>query len=170
MEGILWIFMVYRAIVGTIKGRKRDPHKKLRFMAAAQKEGCVAEAKLCCHVLAGTFSDYVSIREYAYVADQQIYYLTYKEDATFLDKNPKGKNTTGMASWFSKPNEINEMQMLQMGQKLKVFYSRKDPRKAMCKMEAFINSYALKKVRTKKNNPNRDLGSDWDRPIDLRST
>lgn len=170
-EAVLVIFMMYRAIVGIYKGLRHSPRRILEQIGQWQAEGGCTLAKVSCHTIKGTQEYPEHVMEYVYKVDDQLYYVTYCISSKLLDSKPKKKwFSSGPLRRFFKQDKINEAQLLDPSNTLAVFYNPKRPGKALTKQEAFIAPDALKRVRTKRDNPYRIIGGEWYQPVDLRKS
>lgn len=170
-EILLAIFMLYRAVVGSFKGLIHNPWRKLHTIEKRQAAGCCTLAKVSCHIIKGSSEYPQHYREYVYKVDDRLYYVTYRVETKLLDDKKKKKwFSSGPLRRFFKQDKINEVQLLDHSNTLAVFYDPKHPGKVLCKQEAFISPDAMKKVRTKRDNPHRIIGGDWYHAVDLRNS
>ena len=171
LGAIIALFMAIRGIIAVIKNLRSNPRKKLQLIDKAVRSSCLTVAKLSSYTLTGSLEYYYENFEYVYKVDEQLYYLTYRVNRRLIDSNPKKKRfADSKLRRFFKQDAINEEQLFQLENTLIVYYDKQKPQKVASKQEVFINADALRRVRTKKNNPHRDISATWLSPVDLRTS
>jgi N-glycosylase/DNA lyase len=168
---VIALFMAIRGIIAVIKNLRSNPRRKLRLIDQAVRDTSMTIAKLSSYTLTGSLEYYYENFEYVYKVDEQLYYLTYRVNRKFIDSEPRKKRfADSKLRRFFKQDAINESQLLQLGNTLVVFYDKRKPQKVASKQEIFVNTDGLRRVRTKTNNPHRDISATWINPVDLRTS
>ena len=169
-ELFLTIFMFARAVIAVIDGLRNSPVKRLKAIRKAEEENCVTTAKISCNTLNGTYKHYTQQVEYVYKVNDELYFLTYELNRDMLDSNEKKPLfKKGPLAKLCKQDRINEAQLVDLGRTVTVYYDRRKPKKAYTKQEVFVDSGALIRRKTPKENPHRNIGGTWYQPVDLRT-
>ena len=171
LSAAIALFMAIRGIIAVIKNLRSNPRRKLRLIDKAVRDTSMTIAKLSSFTLTGSQEYYYENYEYVYKVDEKLYYLSYQLNRRLIDSTPKKKRfADSKLRRFFKQDAINEAQLLQLGNTLVVFYDKQKPQKVASKQEIFISADALRRVRTKKNNPHRNISATWINPVDLRTS
>jgi len=133
---------------------KSNPKKKLKFIEEAQKDNRMAVAKMTCLTLHGDHGPDHYQAEYMYVVDGKRYFITYKMAFQLPMDDRKDRMNADMVLLNLKPALI-------------LFYDKKNPAKAISKIEVFTSSLGIYKIPTPKNNIWRDTEKEWTQAIDL---
>ena len=133
---------------------RNSSKKRLDFIAKAQKAGNFVACKLTCLTKEGRYDDAHYKAEYMYVVDDKRYFVTYQMEAKQVIDNAKDDFDA-------------DMMVTQIKKYMILFYDPANPKKVMCKAEAFVSKNAMYQINTPKHNAYRNVDKDWTEAIDL---
>ena len=151
---LLGVVVIVGTIITIAKNYQRNPNKVLTFIESAQKNKCIAAAKLSCLSLHGVGRPFDIHAEYVYYVNDKRYFVTYEIMVESIKEDDMEEVNADILVDTIKPTLI-------------LFYDEKNPKKVYTKMEAFTSNMALKKIKTPKKNMWRSFDSTWESPIDL---
>jgi hypothetical protein len=138
-------------IIGNLRS---NPRKKIDFIVNATQNGCLTVGKMTCLTLNGSDGPSNYHAEYMYVVDGKRYFVTYEMCHNIpIDARKEEMNA--------------DMLLLKLKPALIFFYDKKNPKKALSKLEVFTSHEGIHQIPTPKKNVWRDIDKDWDQAIDL---
>lgn len=142
------------AAIGAYNMLRFAPFKALKVIKKARENGCQELAKRTCFLLEGEEGNFRNTCEYMYIVDGKPYFITYVIGESHL-KDAVSKYLR------NDPERLNPL----TNSLIFVYYDKDNPANAYSKYELFCPRYYMKRVKTPKDNPARDISIDWIDPI-----